>query len=43
MVKKLSSNAGDTGLTPGWGTKTPHAVGQLSPCATTREKFLCHS
>ena len=25
-------NARDTGLSPGWGTKIPHAVGQLSPC-----------
>ena len=23
---------------PGWGTKIPHAAGQLSPRATTREK-----
>ena len=25
MVKTLSSNAGGTGLTPGQGSKTPHA------------------
>ena len=37
MVKNLLSNAGDVGSIPGWGTKIPHAVGQLSPCATTTE------
>ena len=31
------SNAGDTGLIPVWGTKIPHATGQLTPHATTRE------
>ena len=25
------------GLIPAWGTKIPHAVGQLSLCTTTRE------
>ena len=30
------SNAGDAGSIPGWGTRIPHAVGQLSPCATTK-------
>ena len=37
MVKNLPSNAGDVGSIPGWGTKIPHAVGQLSLCATTTE------
>ena len=37
VVKNLPSNAGDAGLIPGWGTKIPHAVGQLSPRATTTE------
>ena len=37
VVKNLPSNAGDAGLIPGWGTKIPHAVGQLSPSATTME------
>ena len=38
VVKNPPSNAGDTGLIPGQGTKIPHAVGQLlSPKATTRE------
>ena len=31
MVKNLPSNAGDTGLIPGQGTKMPHSAGQLSP------------
>lgn len=33
-AKDLPSNAGDTGPIPGWGMKSPHAVGQLSPRAT---------
>ena len=37
VVKNPPSNAGVMGLTPGWGTKIPHAVGQLSPCATTTD------
>ena len=37
MVKNLPYNAGDAGSTPGQGTKIPHAVGQLSLCATTTE------
>ena len=35
VVKNLPSNAGDTGWIPGWGTKIPHARGQLSPCTAT--------
>ena len=31
MVKNPPSKAGDTGLIPGWGTKIPHAMGQLRP------------
>ena len=37
MVKNLPSNAGDVGLIPGQGTKSPLAAGQLSLCATTTE------
>ena len=37
MVKNSPSNAGHAGSIPGWGTKTPHAVGQLSLCAATTE------
>ena len=37
MVKNPPSNAGDMGSVPGWGTKILHAVGQLSPHATTTE------
>ena len=37
VVKNPPSNAGDAGLIPGRGTKIPHAMGQLSLCATTRE------
>ena len=47
MVKNPPSNAGDAGSIPGLGTKIPHAVGQLSPCATTAEPMHsgpeCHS
>ena len=37
MVKNLSCSAGDTGLIPGWRTKIPQAVEQLSPRASTIE------
>ena len=35
VVKNPPANAGGLGWIPGKGTKTPHAEGQLSPCATT--------
>ena len=37
MFKNPSCNAGDVSSSPGWGTKIPHAMGQPSPHATTRE------
>ena len=37
MVKNPPSNAEDVGSIPGWGTKIPHATGQLSLHATTTE------
>ena len=37
MVKNPSSNAGNVGSIPGWGPNSPHAAGQLSPCATSKE------
>ena len=40
MVKNLPSNAGKVGLIPGWGTKIPHAKGQLSLQATTTETHM---
>ena len=50
VVKNLPSNAGDEGLIPGLGTKIPHALEQLSPPDTTREKsraaktdHMCHN
>ena len=37
MVKNPPSIAGDAGSIPGWGTKIPHATGQLSlQTATTK-------
>ena len=33
VVKNPLSNAGDMGLIPGWGTKVPCVMGQLSPHA----------
>ena len=36
-LKNLPPNTGDRGSIPSQGTKIPHATGQLSPCATTRE------
>ena len=47
IVKNSSSNSRDTGSVPGWGTKIPHAPGQLSPCCDYRahmpqlERSLC--
>ena len=35
--KESALQAGDTGLVPGWGTKTPHVAEQLSPSATITE------
>ena len=37
MVKNLLYNAGDMSSIPGQGARIPHAVGQLSPRATTLE------
>ena len=37
VVKNLPSDAGDTGLIPGWGAKTSHVTGPLSRRATARE------
>ena len=34
MIKSMPCSAGDVGLIPGWGNKTPHAVEQPSPCVT---------
>ena len=39
VVKHLPASAEDMGSIPALGTKIPHAVGQLSPCATTTEAF----
>ena len=36
-VKNLSFNAGVMGLIPGWGTKIPHALEQLSVHAATTD------
>ena len=37
VVKNPPSKAGNMGSIPGRGTKIPHAAGQLSPGAATRE------
>ena len=37
LVKNLPSSAGDMGSIPHWRNKIPHAAGQPSPRATTRE------
>ena len=39
MVKNSPANAGDKGSSPGPG-RLPHAMEQLSPCATTTEPAL---
>ena len=38
VVKKLPYNAGDSGSTPGWGPKIPHATGQLK-LSTSRKSL----
>ena len=40
--KDPSYNTGDVGLTPGWGTKVPHATEQLSLHDTATE-FMCYN
>ena len=35
-VKSSSPNVGDTGLIPGWGAMSPHAMEQLSPHTTSK-------
>ena len=42
VVKNLPSYAGDAGWIPGQGTKIPHAMGQLSLHAITKEP-TCHN
>ena len=41
--KNSPSNAGESGLIPGWGTKIPHALGQLSRRVTTKEPVYCNT
>ena len=41
VVKNPPANAGDMGSKP-WSGKIPHAMEQLSPCATTTEA-VCHN
>ena len=41
MVKNLPANAGDMGSIPDWGTKIPHATGQLSPQPATTTEPAC--
>ena len=38
VFKSLSSHVGSMSSIHGWGTRIPHAVGQLSLCPTTTEK-----
>ena len=40
MVKNLPCIAGDVGMNPDWGTKSPDDAEQLSPCAATTEPVL---
>ena len=40
MVKNLPFNAGDVSSIPGPGTRIPHAVEQLSLCASNRGQVL---
>ena len=40
VVKNMPSNVWDMSLIPGWGTKIPHATGQISLWATTTESAI---
>lgn len=42
VVKNLSAITGDPSSIPGLGSKTPCAMGQLSPCAPIR-KPMCYN
>ena len=42
VVKNPPSNTGDAGSISGWGTKIPHAMGQLSVYAATAESESCN-
>ena len=42
VVKNLPSNSGAMGSIPGRRTKIPHAEGQLSPHAATKEALALH-
>ena len=42
VAKAPPSNAGDPGLIPGWGTKIPHASGQLNLCAAMKDLKYCN-
>ena len=42
VVENLPANAGDTGSSPGWGTKIPYTVGQLGPSTATTEPVRCN-
>ena len=42
-VKNWPSSAGDLGSIPAWGTKIPHAPGQVKPCTTTTDKPACRN
>lgn len=42
VVKNLSAIARDPSSIPGQGSKTLHAMGQLSPCVTAR-KPTCYN
>ena len=43
VVKKLPFNAGDMTSIPGWGTKFPHASGQVKLCAIEKAGGLQQS
>ena len=43
VVKSPPCNARDTGMILGQGAKFPHAMGQLSPQATTSEDYMLQS
>ena len=42
VVKSLPCNIRHMSSIPGWGTKIPHATGQLNPHSATRDSVRCN-
>ena len=43
VIKNLPCNVGNVGLIPAWGSKIPHAMGQLSQMEKKKEQLTVGS